>query len=157
MLYQYKLNYVLFFLNTAGGSNSLVGQFLVPPACWDYPDHGLAGAVLSRGFVGGLISLNQGVTGGLCLAGLLASTPGPRPWSRDMRGHNRSCRHSSESCLSWKFTPCVVKTSHDKLLQTVLCAIWTLPPSEGQCSLAPRHARSTSRLKIGTSSTNSSL
>ena len=76
--------------------------------------------------------------GGLCLASLLASTPGLRPWPRDMRGLYRSCWHFSESCLSRKLSPCVVKSTHDECLQTiVICgAIWALLPLEGQHSLA---------------------
>ena len=104
----------------------MVGQFLLPPAesaCKGYS--GPLQAPGSKGAVvgGSVTGVNQGINGGLCLAGLLASTPGLRPWSRDVRGHNRSNWHFSESCLSRKFTPCVVKYSRDKLLQTVLCAI----------------------------------
>ena len=101
------------------GSSCLVGQFLLPPAetaCRGYCGPLQAGTAVSVG-----VGVNgEHGAGGLCLAGLLASTPGLRPWSRDMRGNYRSCWHFSESCLSRKFTPCVVKA--DKL-QTVLCAI----------------------------------
>ena len=55
------------------------------------------------------VGVNQDGRGGLCLADLLASTPGLRPMSGDMRGSN--CR--------W-YSPCV--SSSDKLQPVlVLC------------------------------------
>ena len=100
----------------------MVGQFLLPPAesaCGG----GYSGPLQPAGAaVWGVGGVNQGEHGGLCLAGLLASTPGLRPWSRDMRGNYCSSWHFLESCLSRKFTPCIVNPDHDKL-QTVLCAI----------------------------------
>ena len=86
----------------------MVGQFLLPPAESAYGG-GYSGPLQPAGaavwVAGGAII--QSKQGGLCLAGLLASTPGPRPWSRDMRG--TSCR---------RCTPCVV--SSDKPFQPVL-------------------------------------
>ena len=63
--------------------------------------------------------------GGLCLASLLASHPGLRPWSGDMGGYcYRSCWHFYESCLSRNDLPysMCVKFNRDKL-QSVLCVI----------------------------------
>ena len=101
----------------------MVGQFLLPPAesaCRGYSGPLQAACGTAAAAVG--VGVNQGVDGGLCLAGLLASTPGLTPWSGDMRGNYRSCWHFWESCLSRKFTPCVVKPDRDEL-QAVLCAI----------------------------------
>jgi hypothetical protein len=99
--------------------NPLVGQFvnLLPPGCRDTT------VPIEAGTVAKLLCSNvRAVQGGLCLAGLLASTPGPRPWSRDMRADYHSSGHFLESCLSRKFAPCVVNPDRDKL-QAVLCAI----------------------------------
>ena len=74
-------------------------------------------AGLSAAAVGAGVNCD-GQLGGLCLASLLASTPGLRPWPRDMGGSYRSCWHFSESCLSQKLCPCVVKPKCDKCLQT---------------------------------------
>ena len=105
-------------LNINIGSSYLVGQFLLAPAetvCRGYSGPLQAGTAVP-------VAVGVGEDGGLCLAGLLASTPGLRPWSGDMRGNYRSSWHFSESCLSRKFTPCVVKSDRNKL-QAVLCAI----------------------------------
>jgi hypothetical protein len=97
-------------ISSTTGPGYLVGQFLLPlaeSACGGGYSGPLqpAGAAVGAVGVGGV---NQGEHGGLCLAGLLASTPGPRPcMSRGMRG--TSCR---------RYSPCV--SSSDKPLQPVL-------------------------------------
>ena len=120
----------------------LVDQLLLPTACKDCP--GL-GAILPSAVVG--VGMNQSIKGGLCLAGLLASTPGPRPWSGDMRGHSRVAdtlwRVDSLGSLlhvSWN----TVTTSCFRQYSVLLSEL----PSEGQCSLATSHTRSTSSLIV---------
>ena len=75
---------IIFFslLKIIGSPKSLLGQFLMPPAETAY--RGCSGPLLtgtaSKVAVVG-VGVNQGEHGGLCLASLLASTLGPRPWA----------------------------------------------------------------------------
>ena len=63
----------------------MVGQFLLQAPAESACGGGYSGPLQPAGaVVWGVGGVNQGEHGGLCLAGLLASTPGPRPWSRDM-------------------------------------------------------------------------
>ena len=85
-------NFILIII----GPSYLVGQFLLQ-ALAESCGGGYSGPLQLAGHgaaVWGAGGVNQGEHGGLCLAGLLASTPGPRPWSRDMRGNYQTCWHS---------------------------------------------------------------
>ena len=93
-------NFILIII----GLSYLVGQFLLR-ALAESCGGGYSGPLQPDGAaVWGAGGVNQGEHGGLCLAGLLASTPGLRPWSRDMRGNYRSSWHFLESCLSFEST-----------------------------------------------------